>query len=421
MVLVRVSGRISSGSDDRQQMVEGIAEDVTQQHLVEEHLRQSDRMEALGRLASGVAHDFNNILLGVTLNLEHAIARIEPTDNVLREELEQALHAARSAASVTHQLLVFGRRRSLQLQHISLNEVVTRSQNLVKQMAGEKTHVNVNLGPEVGKVRADPVEIQQVILNLAVNARDAISEGGQITIKTASLELKEAPADEYFMASPPAGSYVVLEMSDTGSGIAKGTLSHVFEPFFTTKEEGSGLGLSTSYGIVAESGGYMSIRTELGRGTTVRAYLPRVGDFLPHAAEMTEARASLFTSCEHTVLVVADTDAMRNAISRDLQQHGYFVLSACNSADALRMSRRHPGAIDLLLTDIVRPGIDGRELAMLLLNERPSMKVIYISGDDRAASGDDAAHEFHQPLLYKPFSSHELVSSVANVLQAKTA
>lgn len=274
-ILVRLSGRVVTDSQEQGQSVEAIVEDITQQHALEEHLRHTDKMEALGRLASGVAHDFNNLLLGITLNLEHAIAQAAPVGTPLREDIEQALQTARSAAAVTRQLLVFSRRRKLQQQSVNLNDVVIRSQALIKRLAGENIQIDIRLGHDLGPVTADPIQVQQIILNLVANARDAMRGTGQISIITRNIDLRQAPSNEYFTAIPKTGTYVVLEISDTGSGISRDVLSHIFEPFYTTKEEGSGLGLSTSYGIAAQSSGYMSVQTEQGQGTTLKLYLPR--------------------------------------------------------------------------------------------------------------------------------------------------
>ena len=274
-LLVRLSGHMVTASQEHGQIVEAIVEDITQQHALEEHLRHADKMEALGRLASGVAHDFNNLLLGITLNLEHAIGQVGPVGTPLREDIEQALQTARSAAAVTRQLLVLGRRRKLQQQAVNLNDVVIRSQDLSKRLAGESIHIDTRLGQDLGPVTADPVQLQQIILNLIANARDAMGGTGQISIITRNIVLQQPPSNEYFTATPKTGTYVVLEISDTGSGISREVLSHIFEPFYTTKAEGSGLGLSTSYGIAAQSSGYMSVQTEPGHGTTLKLYLPR--------------------------------------------------------------------------------------------------------------------------------------------------
>ncbi|HET7214032.1 MAG TPA: PAS domain S-box protein, partial [Terriglobia bacterium] len=241
LVLLRLRGRVA-GASNGEKTIEAIAEDITQQRALEEYLSQSDRLEALGRLASGVAHDFNNLLLGITLNLEHVLQHSKGSGNLVWEEIEQALHAARNAAAVTRQLLVFGRKRSPQRQSVNLNDVVIRSQDLVNRLAGENIHVNLRLSPKLDLVLADPVQVQQVILNLVANARDAMAGRGQITIATRTTELQQAPPDEYFAAVPKAGTYVMLEVSDTGSGITHEALTHIFEPFFTTKAEGSGLG-----------------------------------------------------------------------------------------------------------------------------------------------------------------------------------
>lgn len=277
-ILVRFSGRLATAPQNGHLIAEAIVEDITQQRSMEEHLRQADKMEALTRLSTGIAHDFNNLLLGITLNLEHVIAGTGATDTLLRQELEETLLAAKNAAVITRQLLAFGRKREMQPQSVSLNDVVTRSHDLMTRLAGDKIYVHTILDRQLGTVLADPVQIQQVILNLVVNACDAMPPGGQITVKTANIKLENAALDEYFTTPPKPGSYVVLEVTDTGSGISKEALSHVFEPFFTTKLEGSGLGLSTSHGIASQSSGYMSVRSQAGRGTTVKFYLPQADE-----------------------------------------------------------------------------------------------------------------------------------------------
>jgi PAS domain S-box-containing protein len=282
LILVRLRGRVA-GASYGERAIEALAEDITQQRALEEYLSQSDRLEALGRLASSVAHDFNNLLLGITLNLEHVLQHSTASGNHVWEEIEQALHAARNAAAVTRQLLVFGRKRALQLQSVNLNDVIIRSHDLVNRLAGENIHVNLRLSSKLDPVLADTVQVQQVILNLVANARDAIAGAGQITIATRTIELQQAPPDEYFAAVPKAGTYVVLEVSDTGSGISHDSLTHIFEPFYTTKVEGSGLGLSISCGILTQSAGYISVRTQPGQGTTVRSYLPRQDEAVPRS------------------------------------------------------------------------------------------------------------------------------------------
>jgi PAS domain S-box-containing protein len=275
LLLARLRGRVAQNGEET---IEAIAEDITRQRALEEHLGQSDRLEALGRLASGVAHDINNLLLGITLNLERAIRQAEPPNSPLREDIEQSLQAARGAAAVIRQLLVFGRKRPRQQQAVNLNDVIIRSLDLVHHLAGENIHVNLQLGQNLGLVTADPIHVQQVVLNLVANARDAMAGKGQIKISTRNIDLQSPPAGEYFTAAPQAGNYAVLEVSDTGAGISREALAHIFEPFYTTKKEGCGLGLSTSYGIVTQNSGYMSVRTESGHGTAVRSYLPRLAE-----------------------------------------------------------------------------------------------------------------------------------------------
>jgi signal transduction histidine kinase len=270
-----LSGRTLPGPQKGHLLVEAIVEDITQQRILDEHLRQADKMEALGRMATGLAHDFNNLLLGITLNLEHLMKRVGSADHRLRLELQETLQAAQNAGVITRQLLVFGRKRPLQQQPVNLNDIIVRSHSLVSHLAGENIYVNLQLAEHLGVVMADPVQLQQVLLNLAANARDAMPAGGQITLQTVNVNLEEPPSDEYFIRPPRPDRYVVLDFSDTGTGISREAISHIFEPFFTTKNEGSGLGLSASYGIASQSAGYMSVRSEPGRGTTLKLYLPR--------------------------------------------------------------------------------------------------------------------------------------------------
>jgi PAS domain S-box-containing protein len=386
----------------------------------EEQLRHGQKMEAVGRLAGGVAHDFNNLLCGITLHLELALEELKPKDRVLREDLNRALEAARSAASVVRQLLTISRRQVVQRQLVSLNDVVVGVSDLVSRLLSENIYVSMRLGQELGNAKVDPQQMQQVVMNLVLNARDAMPEGGKILVRTDNVDLDATPAGEYFTSPPEPGPYVVLEVSDTGYGMSEKTLSHLFEPFFTTKElgRGTGLGLAIAYGIVTQSGGYISVQTALGHGTTFKVYLPRVGDGLTEKSppEVAPVRQKLRLSKPPTVLLVDDTEVVRDAISRDLRQHGFSVLTASNATEALRIGDQHQGVIDLLLTDVALPGMNGLELARHFLRKRTASKVLYISGHDRDTVAPNGAGLNSAVLLYKPFGSRELLAAIDKVL-----
>ena len=387
----------------------------------EEQLRHAQKMDAVGRLAGGVAHDFNNLLCGITLHLELGLEELKPKDRVLREDLNRALDATRSASSVVRQLLTISRKEVVQRQLVSLNDVVVGVSDLVSRLFRENIYVSLRLAEGLGKASVDPQQMQQVVMNLVLNARDAMTEGGQIVIRTDNVDLDAIPVGEYFTSPPKAGPYVVLEVSDTGYGMSGETLSHLFEPFFTTKElgRGTGLGLATAYGIVTQSDGYISVQTVLGHGTTFKVYLPRVDNRLMEEESSLEApsvQQSLSPSKPPTILLVDDTEVVRDAVSRDLRQHGYSVLTASNALEALRISEEYRGAIKLLLTDIVMPGMNGPELARHFLVKRPSSKVLYISGHGKETVAANVPESDSEVLLHKPFGSRELLAAIDKVL-----
>ncbi len=413
-------------------IVRGMAHDVTERKLAEralrdseQQLRQVQKMEAVGRLAGGIAHDFNNLLLAITLNLEQALRQVKPGDHILMDYLDQALNAAFSAASVTRRLLTFSRRQVFQTQPVNLNDVVVTTKELFDRLGGENIHIDLRLEENLGTVNSDPVQLQQVILNLMLNAREAIPHGGQILITTREVELQQIPAHEHFTSVPAPGCYVVLEVCDTGGGMSADTLSHAFEPFFTTKESAatSGLGLPICYGIVTQCAGHISIQSELGRGTTIRVYLPR----LPApAAEQTTSPplASAVPVPGHsaqTVLVVDDTEVVRTAVARDLRGVGYDVLSASNATEALLLSDQHKGPIHMLVADVVMPGMNGRELARHLLRKRPHLKILFMTGYDKDTIASEEPMGASDPVLYKPFSSLELFAALGKLLDKDAA
>jgi two-component system cell cycle sensor histidine kinase/response regulator CckA len=412
-------------------IVRGMAHDVTERKLAEralrdseQQLRQAQKMEAVGRLAGGIAHDFNNLLLAITLNLEQALRQVKPADHFLMDYLDQALNAAFSAASVTRRLLTFSRRQVFQTQPVNVNDVVVTTKELFDRLGGENIHIELRLEQDLGTVNSDPVQLQQVILNLMLNAREAMPQGGQILVITREVELQQVPAKEHFTSVPAPGRYIVLEVCDTGGGMTEDTLSHAFEPFFTTKESAatSGLGLPICYGIVTQCAGHISIRSELGRGTTIRVYLPPLQS--PAAAAVPTPQLSPPSVSAHsaqTVLVVDDTEVVRTAVARDLRGVGYAVLSASNATEALLLSDQHKGPIHMLVADVVMPGMNGRELARHLLRKRPNLKILFMTGYDKDTIASEGPMDASEPVLYKPFSSLELFAALGKLLDKDAA
>ncbi|HEV2104935.1 MAG TPA: PAS domain S-box protein, partial [Candidatus Eisenbacteria bacterium] len=353
-----------------------IGEDITQRIRLEEQLRQSQRIEAVGRLAGGVAHDFNNVLTAI-LGYGNLLRGDVPAQGPAAEKLDEILKAAQHAAGLTRQLLAFTRQQVLAPQVLNLNGLVAEVEQMLHRLIGENVQLRTRLARDLGNVRADPGQLQQVIVNLAVNARDAMPEGGSLVLETANAALTEAYAEEHVPVVP--GDYVMLAVSDTGAGMAPEVRARIFEPFFTTKEhgKGTGLGLATVYGIVKQSGGYIWAYSEPGRGSTFKIYLPRVGEPL-EAAGRRPVGSPL--QGRETVLLAEDDERLRPLIRDVLAGLGYTVLAAEDAGAALAAARAHAGPIELLVTDVVLPGESGRELARALSALRPATRVRYISG-----------------------------------------
>src|SRR6266540_1189579 len=355
----------------------GTQRDVTDQRHLEEQFRQSQKMEAVGQLAGGIAHDFNNLLTAILGNTQLLLRELPPGDSK-RGDVEEIRKASERAASLTRQLLAYSRRQMLQPVVLDLNVVVAEMDKLLRRLIGEHIALVTVLAPGLGRVKADPNQLEQVIVNLAVNARDAMPEGGKLTIETANVDLDETFAQAHLGSVP--GAYVMLAVTDSGVGMDATVRAHLFEPFFTTKEvgKGTGLGLATVYGIVKQSGGYISVYTEVGHGSSFKVYLPRTAP-LPQATAPTASRPTAARGSE-TVLIVEDEAAVLALSRRALEKQGYDVLAAANPADALRIVERHGGPIHLLLTDVVMPGMSGRELAEQLAARRAGIRVLYMSG-----------------------------------------
>ncbi len=415
--VVRISGRSVINGTDGKVVFELFAEDVTERRVLEQQLRQSQKMEAVGRLAGGIAHDFNNLLMVISGYSEFLLERLGAEPH-LRGPAQEIAGAADRASSLTRQLLAFSRKQMLAPRIVNLNDVVTENIKMLTRMIGEDIDLVMVPGPNLWSVRADAGQIDQVIMNLAVNARDAMASGGKLTIETSNVTLDQDYARSH--APLPAGDYVMVAISDTGEGMDNETQSHIFEPFFTTKgPKGTGLGLSTVYGIVKQSGGYIWVRSELGRGTTFKIYLPRVpstGQAVAHVAAPVEYRR--VEPGTETILLVEDEANLRYLARQYLEKQGYKVIEAADGAVAMQIAVAHDKLIHLLLTDVIMPGMNGRELAQRICEIRPNVKVLYMSGYTENVIGHDGMLDAGVRLLQKPFTLRDLKSKVREVLDA---
>ena len=383
-----------------------------------EQLRQSQKMEAVGRLAGGVAHDFNNLLTAI-LGYSELLAARRDLDESCRQHVETIQKAGRQAAAVTHQLLAFSRKQILQPRVIDLNALVADFEKILRRVIGEHIELRTVATAESGRVRADPNQLEQVILNLGVNARDAMMPaGGKLTIRTASVRLDEAAAARV-APDLAAGPYVLLEVADTGHGMDDEVKSRIFEPFFTTKGpgKGTGLGLSTVYGVVKQSGGTVLVESAPGAGCTFRVYLPQ------EQAELEDARPKTVVPLEaparrsETVLVVEDEEIVRQLVCTVLKDSGYDVICASNGIEALQMSEQHQGKIKLMITDVVMPQLGGLDLARRLAVLRPETRVLYVSGYSENDMSEQGILASDLEFLEKPFTPQALTRKVREVLQ----
>jgi PAS domain S-box-containing protein len=416
--VVRVSGRAVTNGRQDDVVFEIFAEDVTERRALEQQLRQSQKMEAVGRLAGGIAHDFNNLLMVISGYSEFLLERLGGEPH-LRGPAQEIASASERASSLTRQLLAFSRKQMLAPRIVNLNDIATENLKMLTRMIGEDIDLVMTPGKNLWSVRADAGQIEQVIMNLAVNARDAMPSGGKLTIETANITLDE----EYARVHAPlhAGDYVMVSISDTGAGMDTETQSHIFEPFFTTKgTKGTGLGLSTVYGIIKQSGGYIWVYSELGRGTTFKIYLPRVPSIEEPAMHPLTAPAR-FQKVEpgtETILLVEDEANLRYLARQYLEKQGYRVIEAADGAVAMQIAVAHEGTIHLLLTDVIMPGMNGRELAQRISEIRPNVKVLYMSGYTENVIGHDGTLDAGVRLLQKPFNLRDLKSKVREVLDA---
>jgi PAS domain S-box-containing protein len=383
----------------------------------EERLRHSQRLEAVGRLAGGIAHSFNNLLAAISFQCELLCEAI-PEDDARRDHVEEIQRAGERAASLARQLLAYGRKQTLQPRVLSLNQVIREMAPMLRRLIGEHIRLEIQLDPADGAVHVDLGQLEQVLLNLAVNARDALSAGGTLRLAAESLDLAGGEVAEL-----PAGPYVRLTVADTGPGMAPEVMEHLFEPFFTTKErgEGTGLGLATVYGIVHQSGGHIQVESDPGQGT-------RFMILLPQAVEGAEAALPRLTPSgrrsrrgTEVVLLVEDEDNIREPAIEILESKGYKVLAAPDAVQALALSDEHPGPINILVTDVVMPGLSGSQLARRLLRRRPELQVLYISGYPEDSISHHGVLDADQHFLQKPFPPGLFLEKIREVLDARTA
>lgn len=398
--------------------VQGIARDITERKRLEDELRQAQKMEAIGTLAGGLAHDFNNILTAIMGHADMMLAELRQGSEITPSGVQEIKKAGEHAAALTQQLLAFSRKQMLQPVVLDLNAVVAENMKMLRRLMGEHIEPVLVLDPELRCVKADPGQIGQVIMNLVVNARDAMAEGGTLTIETANADLNEDDVRQHASVCP--GQFVMLAISDTGSGMDAETQTHMFEPFFTTKgrEKGTGLGLSTVYGIIKQSGGDIRVTSKLGQGTAFKIYFPCVekpAEEVAAGTRLTEFTASPGGS--ETILVVEDEDIVRTLVCQILKSKGYRVLEAANGKEALLVCEEHAGPIHLLVTDVVMPEMNGRELAVTLVATRPATKVLYMSGYAEDAVVSDGILKPGLAFLQKPFNPEALAWKVWELLE----
>jgi two-component system, cell cycle sensor histidine kinase and response regulator CckA len=421
-IWLELDARAVLNPDGTTRYFEGFVHDITDRRKSEEEKRrlqeqlvQSQKMEAVGQLAGGIAHDFNNLLTAITGYSELLLGELPPEDP-RRSHAEEIRKAGERAASLTQQLLAFSRRQVLEPKVLDVNTVVSDIERMLRRLIGEHIELKTRKEADLWKVRADPGQIEQAILNLVINARDAMPRGGTLAIETANSNLDESFARSHPPTRP--GPYVLVAVSDTGVGITDEVKARLFEPFFTTKErgKGTGLGLSTTYGIVKQSGGYVWCDTGVGRGTTFRVFLPRVNEPVTQP-EVRPVQAPIHPGDE-TVLLVEDEPEVRSLVQRILKTQGYTVVTAANPDEALAVAREFKGTIQVMVTDIVMPGMSGLQLAERLLPTRPNMRVLFVSGYTHDAIGPNGVLEPGTAFLQKPFTPNALARKVREVLES---
>ena len=404
-------------SDGRRQGIQGIARDVTERRQLESMVRQSQKLEAIGRLSGGLAHDFNNLLCVISGHAELLSERLEETLPAARNVM-QIKKAVDSASTLVRQLLAFSRKQVFHPQILNLNAIVVETEKLLGRLIGEDIEFFTSLEPELGPVQVDPIQVEQVLVNLVLNARDAMPQGGKLTIETYNMDLEEGSRSNGGIT--PAGKYVVLAVTDNGCGMDEETQSRIFEPFYTTKElgKGTGLGLATVYGIVRQSGGFIWVYSEIDQGTTLKVYLPRVND--PATALPSEQTKRDVRRGTETVLLVENAEPLRALAKEFLKSSGYAVMEADNGKEALQIAKAFSGPIDLLLTDVIMPGMGGKQLAEQLTGLRPATKVLYMSGYPDDGIVKSGILGSGMAFLEKPFTREILLRKVRQALSEQT-
>ncbi len=411
--LISWSNTALVGGQGSVEYVIGTGIDVTEREMLESQLRQSQKMEAVGRLAGGVAHDFGSVLTAITGYAARALQHFDK-EHAARKDLQGVLRASERAADLIRRLLIFSRRQTLEPRVLNLNHVVANVNAMLQRVIGEDIELTSKLSADSAHVKADRSQLEQVLLNLAVNARDAMPRGGALSIETEDVDLDEEKARTHGDVAP--GSYVMLSVSDTGEGIDEHNLSRVFEPFFTTKEEGTGLGLSTVYGIVKQSGGHIWVESKPYLGTSFKIYLPRVDAAAEEEGLGAMSDASLAGS--ETVLVVEDDEDVRTVVCRTLRQHGYTVWGAAGPEEALRICDERRDPVHLVLSDVILPRMGGPKLTRILTSLRPGIKVLYMSGYTGSASDGRNFLRPDERFLEKPFTPDTLARKVREVLDS---
>jgi two-component system cell cycle sensor histidine kinase/response regulator CckA len=417
---ITVEGNLSCTFKEGQpSVIRGIYRDITERKRVEEQLRRAERMQAAGKLAGGVAHEVNNMMTGVIGFSEFILHSLEPSDP-RRADVEEVIKAGTRAADVTRQLLAFTRQQFLRPQVIEINTVVRQMEKMLRHSLGEDKHLELRLSPETGQMRADRGQLEQVLINLVLNARDAMRGHGRVTIETAGAVWDAAYAERHGGVDIPLGQYVMLAVSDTGCGMDADVQARIFEPFFTTKPigQGTGLGLSTVYGIVKQSGGFIWVYSEPGEGSVFKVYLPEA-----RAAHLAQVSPTSLVQApkdgSETILVIEDEEVVRNLAMRGLRDYGYTVVEAKNGAEAFHYIRQHPGFVDLVICDVVMPEMGGRELGQNLAMFAPDLPILYMSG----YTGDDVVQrgllDPGAPFQQKPFTPGTLASKVRTMLDQR--
>jgi signal transduction histidine kinase/CheY-like chemotaxis protein len=414
-VRVRVTAYAMPNERGELDEVQAYVEDLTEQSALEQQIRAVQKLEAVGRLAGGIAHDFNNVLVVIKLSTEMMLSQITP-DSPLTRSLLQVSTAADRAASLTRQMLAFSRRQVMQSRVVNINSVVDDTLHMLRRLIGEDIELVTRLSEHLANTNLDPDQLTQIILNLAVNSRDAMPKGGTLRIETCNVELDET----YGQSHPPVlpGSYVMLSVSDTGSGISKEDLTRIFDPFFTTKEagKGTGLGLAIVYGIVKQSGGYIWVYSEPGLGTTFKLYFP-----VTQSSQVRTPATSGFANQPHneTILVVEDDADIRTNVCNCLRHLGYHALEASSGEKALALCEQIDGKVDLIMTDLVMPGISGYDMAELLTHRFPEVQLLYTSGYTEDSATRRALLREGTAFLEKPYTVADLAKAVQHALIGK--